>query len=390
MKIGTLTVHLPANYGNALQMLSLQRYIISLGHSSQVLNHWCKKNRGEISFWHQYCEASVFNRLMFIVACMTWTFKFFAYKRESKLVRWLEKHIKWSEAKGWGGSFPVSDLKIDALVVGSDQVWNSNCEFVKFFMLPDFADSVKKIAYAASFNSGAFPNEDLEFYKRSFGRFHRISVREASSLPIMERKFGFTPALVCDPSLLHSKEEWINILELKKKKMRPYNVCYIVSPQGRSYYPDLVRLAKETRKKLYVFVYDCMDINIRNHSFFRTIFSMIYSRVKLFLSGVRLRLSADPTDFVQYLSACDTLFTDSFHGLMFGTIFEKKCNVVIGSDKDRQDMKAKLVDFINNYCDKSMLSEKFDPLAAKPVFISPNLSAFISYSKKWLQEAIGK
>lgn len=388
MKTATLTIHLPANYGNALQMLSLQRYLISQGHTSVVLSHWWMENKKEISAWNTYCKESLLNRLIFTLACLTWTFKFKAYRRESKLNKWLTKNIQWSKETGWGGTFPFKELSVDAIVVGSDQIWNSNCSFVKFFLLPDVHDNIRKIAYAASFNANAFPSEDIDFYQNALKRFHHVSVRESSSIALINRKLGLSPTLTCDPSLLHSKDEWRKILNLRNTTRPAYNMCYIVSPQGREYYNDILRIAKETKKRLHVFAFDCTEINIRNSNILKLTVQMLFVRLKLFFSGARLHLSADPTEFMQYISECDTLFTDSFHGLMFATIFEKKCNVVIGKHKDRQEMKAKLTDFINDYSDKSIISEKFSASAAKKISISPKLRILILNSKKWIAEAL--
>ena len=36
MKVGTLTLHLPFNYGNALQMLSFHRYLREQGYDADV------------------------------------------------------------------------------------------------------------------------------------------------------------------------------------------------------------------------------------------------------------------------------------------------------------------------------------------------------------------
>lgn len=390
MKVSTLTVHLPKNYGNALQMLALQRYIKSLGHTTQLLSHWHLPYRQEILFWHLYWNRSIINKISFSLACLTWTGKFCAFRRESKILKWLNTYIDWSEEEGYGGAFPSHKIDTDAIVVGSDQVWNSGCHFVKFFMLPDFHDKIKKISYAASFNSSAFPSEDYDFYKTNFNKFQAISVREASSVPLLQERFGVKATLVCDPSLFFTKEEWKKILNIKNRKTKPFNMCYIVSPKGQEYFNEIIKIRKLTKKPLHVFAFDCTEIQIRGKSAILEIAKTISKRIRLFFSGVRLHFAADPTDFIQYINDCEGLFTDSFHGLMFATIFEKKCNAIVGQDKNRQQMKAKLIDFANTFGNPAMISKNFDPELLTPLSVSSQLKAFINSSKQWLKQELSK
>ena len=74
---------------------------------------------------------------------------------------------------------------------------------------------------------------------------------------------------------------------------------------------------------------------------------------------------------------------------MFATIFEKKCNVIVGGDEERQAMQAKLVDFVSGYWDDGVLSRRFNPDALGRLMQKDKLSSFISSSAKWLLQAIG-
>ena len=391
MKIGVLTVHLPTNYGNALQMLALHRYLRDQGHDAEVLSHWCEENKREISLWHDYRRQSILKWIAFAVSCLTWTGKFCALRRETKIAKWLAENVRWSSGVGWHGEFPTADVKYDAVIVGSDQVWNSNCEFVRFFFLPDFQETVKRIAYAASFNSEAFPEEDRDFCRKQLLRFSGVSVRESSSVDVVRDRVGVVPVHVCDPVLLYSRSEWMQMLSLEEhNKGRPFNMCYIVSPAGWAYYDDLIRIAKETHLPLHVYAFACTEAAIQSRNPLRVVFSMLLKRMRLFASGVRLHFSADPTEFLQRMCNAEGVFTDSFHGMMFATIFEKRCNVVVGTNRERQEMKAKLVDFVRDLGFESALSDHFDVRHMQKLGMSRPLQELIVFSKSWLKNVLEK
>ena len=231
---------------------------------------------------------------------------------------------------------------------------------------------------------------DLDFYANQFKRFVAVSVRESSSVAMLQKRFGFNPAHVCDPTLLHTREEWCSILGIERRRYREkFNVCYIVSAQGALYYPDLLSIARRTGAPLHVFAYDCAEIPLRGANVFKVLFKALYIRLRMYFSGIRLHFAATPTEFVQRIADCECVFTDSFHGLMFSTIFEKKCNVIVGGDEDRQAMQAKLVDFVSEYWDDEALSRRFNPDAIGKLIQKDKLSNFISSSAKWLLKAIG-
>ena len=106
------------------------------------------------------------------------------------------------------------------------------------------------------------------------------------------------------------------------------------------------------------------------------------------MSGVRLHLSATPPEFVACIARSDGLFTDSFHGMMFATVFEKKCNVMIGDHEERQQMSARLRNFTKDYGNHEILTPTFDPAAMRRLRITPKLQALIEHSKLWLKQAI--
>lgn len=393
MKVGTLTLHLPFNYGNALQMLSLHRYLREQGYDAEVLSHWFCKDRAEITYWHQQVRS--FRGLVkFVLNCMLFNGTFCQYRRETKLEKWLSSKINWSVERGMTGEFNPEKLPHDAVISGSDQIWNPKYQTSDFFLQPDFPARIKKIAYAASFGTDAFVDEKTQFYKKCLDRFASISMRESSAVKIIRQRFGLPAVLVCDPTLLHTREEWCQLLGFKMpKKCKKDLVCYFVTPDYVNEWRTIIRIAKEARCKVHCFAFIWSSwlsmFSIRHPlSNFKIAFRMICIRIQLYCNGVRLHFSATPSEFVKRIAESDGLITDSFHGMMFATIFGKRCNVTIGEHEERQQMAARLRDFTHDFGKPEILTPRPDIGAMRELQITPALSDLITYSKKWLKDAI--
>ena len=388
MKICTLTLHLPFNYGNALQQFSLHKYLLEKGYDAEVLSHWFCENEDEILLFHNRLGKNPFKWIRFLVQCLMFNGQLAQYRRESKIKKWLNNNIRWSVEQGANSKFPVEKLTHDVIIVGSDQVWNPVYQTSDFFLLGDFPEKIKKLAYAASFGSNDFPESKKEFYYDRLAKFNAISVRESSGVSII-KDMGLGSLQVCDPTLLHSRDEWIKILglssEIEEKKEL---MIYFVTPDYKGLWKEAIRIARESGKKVHVYAFiwsNWTDCRWRpGRQAIRRCLTNCYVRLMLFFSGVRLHFSSDPTDFVKRIATCEGVITDSFHGMMFATIFEKKCNVVIGEHPERQQMSARLKDFARDYGNQEIFTEKMNLSALRKLNINDNLKQLILNSKQWI------
>lgn len=389
MKIATVTLHLPFNYGNALQQLSLHRYLLEQGYETEVLSHWFRKDRDEILYYHNHLKG-VKEVLKFVLNCMCFTGAFSKWRHEAKLKRWLDSKIKWSKEEGYDEQFDGKAITHDVVMVGSDQVWNPKYRTSDFFLLPGFSDKVRRIAYAASFGTDKFIESRKPFFAEQLKKFAAISVRESSAKEIIENELGLPATLVCDPTLLHTKEEWCKLLGFEMpRKIKDELVAYLVTPDFREQWREAIRIARESKKKLHIFAFSYTPAPavsiLRLRTFLRCAVRMVCIRLRLFLSGVRLHFAATPTEFVKTIAECNGLITDSFHGMMFATIFEKPCNVTIGEHEERQQMSARLRNFTADFGRPEILTPKADVAAMRPLTVLPKLQTLIDFSKRWIK-----
>lgn len=393
MKIGTLTLHLPFNYGNALQMLSLHKYLLEQGYDADVLSHWYFKDRAEVMCLHQ--KARTFKGLAHLLLDLfTFGGVFCQYRRETKLNAWLKSNFQWSEVAGATGEFDPKRLPHDVVLVGSDQVWNPIHRTSEFFLLSEFPSHIRKIAYAASLGTDRFLPERRNLFATNLKRFEAISVRESSAVKILREVVDVSATLVCDPTLLHSPEEWRSLLGIRST-VEPTSdlVFYFVTPDYRAHWRDVAKVARESGRRVHWFCFQwsqwmpSFDVHHPLKSFRRGAVNVV-KRIVLFKSGVRLHFADTPSEFVSCLARSEGIVTDSFHGLMFATIFEKKCNVVIGDNAERQQMSARLRNFISDFGTSEIMTEKPCCDALHKVSITPRLSSLISESKRWLKAVL--
>ena len=239
MKAGILTFHSADSYGAVLQARALVEVLRSLGHDASVIDYapayLTKPYRLWRNDWWKHPVGTAKNLAnSFAVARRRRGFQAF---REGM-------HLT---------PFPPEGL--DAVVFGSDQVWNRHLnggELLWFAHDPVF-DHTRNIAYAASTGSVPLP-EGVDF-----GRFHRLSVREPRLQAELAAR-GFASTLVLDPVLLAGKEVLDALADPCPVKGR-YVVAYEVidNPQvmqiASSFGLPVVRIASNPRlsgRKQYV------------------------------------------------------------------------------------------------------------------------------------------
>ena len=239
MKAGILTFHSADSYGAVLQARALVEVLRSLGHDASVIDYapayLTKPYRLWRNDWWKHPVGTAKN----LAAS-------FAVARRRKGFQAFREGMHLT---------PFPPEGFDAVVFGSDQVWNRHLnggELLWFAQDPVF-DHTRNIAYAASTGSVPLP-EGVDF-----GRFHRLSVREPQLQAELAAR-GFASTLVLDPVLLAGKEVLDALADPCPVKGR-YVVAYEVidNPQvmqiASSFGLPVVRIASNPRlsgRKQYV------------------------------------------------------------------------------------------------------------------------------------------
>lgn len=352
MKVGILTFFKNQNYGALLQCYALQSYLSKLNINCLILNYYSisKPQTNIVNLLKHELAKKDNNKIN--NACETF--------RKNYLN--LTKELKKNELSKF-----VKDY--DAIIVGSDQVWNQNYIYDDFTFFLDFPEfPIKKISYAASLGNNKF-NDDLEKTTMDLLKnFNYISLREDTSINYLRKEINKDIIECIDPVFLLNKNQWLNLLSKRKKKEK-YILYFAV--QNKS--PKVVKnFAKQIKKSIPM---ELIYLSTSSPSF-RNI-------------NIKHASVCSPLDFLNLLYYAEFIITDSFHGTAFSIIFEKQFWVV--SDilyKDRIFNLLKKTNLTDRFIDKDSIFEKHNSINWN--IAHSKLNKAIDDSKIFLQAALNR
>lgn len=301
MRIGIITQPLHTNYGGLLQNYALQQTLKRLGHEPMTLD----QGNTAIPQWRIIASCIKTFLLKLIgrggkrqyLSRITEERK--AYIRQHTN-RFIEKYIAHTEPFKYVEEFRSYTVnnQLNALVVGSDQVWrpiyNQNvlCSFL------DFAKGLKlkRMAYAASFGVDywEFNQQQTQQAQELIRDFDAVSVREHSGIDLC-RKYLYCDAVhVLDPTMLLDKEDYIRLVEEENEPVSKGNLfTYILD---------------ESDEKRCIIEKVALELDLQPFS------SMPKNRTDVF---------PPVTQWLRAFMDAKFVVCDSFHGAVFSIIFNK-------------------------------------------------------------------
>ena len=302
MKIGIITYHCAHNYGAVLQAYALQCYLQEAGHSVTVVNYRPDflVQPYTLFRWSWPVGVSVLQCCRRVAGVVWYGFRFLPSRW---LRRWRFEHF----ISGQLNLSPqvrrpeeVTALGFDALVFGSDQIWNignsDGPDPFYFGAFPDF--SGVKIAYAASADGGEeamLHHADCLEYIRDYAS---ISARERSLATALHAVVGREVDTVVDPTLLLEPTQWEALATDPGR--RRYVLVYEVLPCS-----FIVELAEHIARELGLSVV-IMRKDIAPHG----------------RPGQSIDCAA-PKEFLGWVQNADYVVTSSFHGTVFSVLNRK-------------------------------------------------------------------
>lgn len=285
------------NYGNALTNYALYKELEKLGKKVVVLD-----NLGTL-----YPEGN---------------FKVFA-----------EKHYECSSDYINEQDYITVNKLAETFLVGSDQTFNYQSElchgYGDYYQLSFVDEGHRKVSYASSFGA-SFSYKPPEAGKQLFQKFDAISVREDYGVEICEREYDMDAKLVMDPVFLLNQKDYLSLVNQSKLNIQePFIVTYILNPTK-----EKLKISKEISKKFgNVKIYNIID-------------AAPYSKMKnsQILNYENILFSIPVEDWLYYISNSLFVITDSFHGVCFSLIFQKKFLAIRNRQSERFDIFSKFGD----------------------------------------------
>ena len=235
MKIGIVTQPLSDNYGGVLQNYALQTTLKKLGHEPITLNVVPKMMSEKLWFRH-----TIKYILTLCIPGKGEEYYSLYYHRDKRIAQFVDKNIVHTPIHRSYTGIDVKKMGVDAIVVGSDQVWRKVYNYGvwedKFLRFAN-DENVLRLAYAASWGSDKceFNSKDLSVARPLIWKFKAVSVREKAGIDLCKIYFGIEAIEVLDPTLLLSKEDYAELTKQVKKEKTPYLAAYVLdkSPQKR-------------------------------------------------------------------------------------------------------------------------------------------------------------
>lgn len=342
MKIGILTHELATNYGGILQNYALQQILISMGHKPITLNH-----KAPSPYTFLVKVASYLKQVYKNIKGVNENLRVWNTQKEKdyiakNILPFVEKNIVHTLP------FYQHDLKayipndLDAIIVGSDQVWNPNyMKPIERFFLSDFVGlNILKISYAASFGGHRwmFNERQTEICKTLLKEFDLITVREDSGVNMCKDHLEMNAHHVLDPTMLLDSEHYRSLLKKGRIRMKKSMMVYILDNSI-----EKKNLVDNVAYTLGLEINSIMPKSSFRKEGAKGIDKCVFPAVETWIQGF------DDADFV---------VTDSFHGTVFSIIFNKPFITIInrerGADRFTSLLKIfglddRLVDVNNNY-----------------------------------------
>lgn len=188
-------------------------------------------------------------------------------------------------------------------ICGSDQVWCSTTLYVDPLMYLRFAPSQKRIAYAPSIGRNYIPAYNRRKMRKYIMGIPFVSIREEEGQRLIKELTGRDVPVVLDPTLLLEKEAWELLKNQSITKKKPYILCYFLDIPSDEIQRRIEKCAENNSFQLISIGRNLNDIS---------------DRVEI------MSPPCGPKEFVSYIAEADLVITDSYHGMLFSILFERR------------------------------------------------------------------
>ena len=346
MKIKTITCHDVYNVGASLQAYALSEFLRQQGHDVEIIDYkpdYLSKRYNFTAVDNPRFEPPFLLKIVYLTLKFPKRVREWPGKKNFDLFRrqYLKLTKRYSSLEELKKDPPTADLYL----AGSDQIWNTlfqNGKDGAFYL--DFApEGVKKASYAASFATDEIVPEWEEQVREWLSALDKISVREASSLRLLE-KLGAQGCNVLDPVFLIRTEQW-------KMLIRDM---------------DSVKKGEKSASKAGIFVYD-FDNNdmikniseaVREKTGFPIIsfFPVSYADHNLKYPG--------PLEFLKIIYDSEIIVSNSFHATVYSLIFHKEFYVI----RRNENINVRMMDLLKLVgLEDRMIANEKELESAKPI-----------------------
>lgn len=283
MKLGILTASRTNNFGTDLQAYAMQK-LFGKYCNAEIIDYVCPK----LERSHRLIK-----RLSFVdIVYLPW-------KIHKNINHYLFRNKNFRKSKKYTTE-NINTIDYDAVVVGSDQIWNLDITGNDLnFFLP--FDGIKKYSYAASIGKTDITDWQKKYnLKKYLDDFSKVSVREDSGIDAL-RGINVDAQHNLDPLLMLDKSEWEKL------------AIYKIPPK-------------------YVFVYliqgnDMAMEYARNYAQKKNLKLVVFSTPGRPKKNIKKCVYCNVQRWISYMKNADMIITNSYHGLSMAVVLEKNFRI---------------------------------------------------------------
>ena len=303
MNIGLITFHGSHNYGSVLQAYATQKLLEEKGDHCEIINFRMKSQLDYYSLYTaKYGLLTLGQEILMLPEHRE------RKRRSDKFEHFITKRFSLSgRALHTYKDLKEVSTKYDLYVTGSDQIWNPfltggvagayYCSFVK--------ERNRKFAYAPSFGTDKISPRHKKKMESYIKELSAISVREKDSIQYMKEHIGREAVQLIDPVFLVSAAEWkkeaVKIDGIPEK----YILLYIMQRDETVY-----SYAKKLKEQFHLPI-----IEISRYGY-----QPSFVDISLINIG--------PQEFLGLFLHATYVVSNSYHGLIFSIVFDKKLCLV--------------------------------------------------------------
>jgi hypothetical protein len=285
MKIGILTFHDGINHGAYLQCYSLMKVLQRKYQDVNVINY---KN---INHWLAEYRVFLIRKNPIL-----------ALRNIVKIYKFHKVHKKFNLDKLTFSRKKIFRTKYDAIIVGSDIIWNYKNVLFGFdpIYFGDGLNTNNLISYAASFGAITVNDTPPDDVIHGLNIFRQVSVRDNNSKKLVEKYISKEAQVVLDPTFLY---------DFSGEEVLPEHCNFIMI--YAFYMPDNIKQ------------------EIQNFAAKNNLLTVSVGYPNSWCD--KNIVTADPFEWLGYFKEAKFVVTSTFHGTIFSIKYNKKF-VTIGNE----------------------------------------------------------
>ncbi|MEP4545279.1 MAG: polysaccharide pyruvyl transferase family protein [Saccharospirillum sp.] len=297
------------NYGTLLQNFALQKFLQQRGHTTFWIR--TRPTPQDQSKWKQLYSKILSNLRSVIRFLLTPILGISGSKRLSNFNKrnpryfseFMTRHVSTTPQEFTLAELVDKPPMVDALIVGSDQVWR---EVTKLNFLGFGPRQIRRIAYAVSAPWPVLDNNWFQSAIQFTSKLDAVSVREAEGLSVCD-KLNIKDAIhVIDPVLLLKAEQYLDVVQQDSEDRtfsNPFMLGYFVNINTIHKIPwqPTVDFAKTNKYDLRVVPMQGAELVIPKENIF----------------------TPSPSAWLNAFHKAECVVTNSYHGALFAIVMRK-------------------------------------------------------------------